>query len=77
MKGIVLMKYKILLAHTPVELADIVNEHITRKWRPLGGIAIGETGPDGTSYVQAMKISGKDEEAEAEWFAKNNSNPTA
>ena len=27
------MKYKILLAHTPIELAEIVNRHIARERR--------------------------------------------
>lgn len=50
------MKYKILMAHTPIELAEGVNKHIAMEWRPLGGVAICETGPDGINYIQALKM---------------------
>ena len=50
------MKYKILIAHTPIELSEGVNKHIAKEWRPLGGIAIDNTSPDGTCYFQALKM---------------------
>ena len=50
------MKYKILMAHTPIELSEFVNRLLAKEWRPLGGIAICETGPDGINYIQALKM---------------------
>ena len=52
------MKYKILIAHTPIELAEAVNKQIEREWRPLGGVAMCNTGTDGISYLQALKMRG-------------------
>ena len=52
------MKYKILMAHTPMELAEGVNKHIAKEWRPIGGVAICNTGTDGISYLQALKMRG-------------------
>jgi hypothetical protein len=51
------MKYKILIAPSAIELAEFVNRQIALEWRPLGGIAIYNTGPDGISYYQAMEAS--------------------
>ena len=58
------MRYKILIAHTTIELSEGVNKHIAKKWRPLGGIAIDNTAPDGTCYFQAMKMGRTAEVAE-------------
>lgn len=58
------MKYKILIAHTPIELSWGVNRQIAKEWRPLGGIAIDNTAPDGTCYFQAMEMRGAVEVAE-------------
>ena len=55
------MKYKILIAHTSIELAEGVNKHIAKKWRPLGGIAVCNTGDEGISYTQAMEKRGSAE----------------
>ena len=56
------MKYKILIAHSPVELSWGVNKNIKMEWRPVGGIAIDNTAPDGTCYFQAMQSDGTAEE---------------
>jgi hypothetical protein len=50
------MKYKILIAPSVIDLAEFVNKEIAMKWRPLGGIAIYNTGQDGISYYQAMEL---------------------
>ena len=59
------MKYKILMAHTPIELSWGVNRDIAKEWRPLGGIAVCNIGADGISYSQAMETQETDDEAEA------------
>ena len=55
------MKYKILIAHNPIELSEAVNKQIEREWRPLGGIAVCNIGADGISYTQAMEMRGSAE----------------
>ena len=50
-----LMKYKILIADTAIGLAEFVNRQMKKEWRPVGGIAIYNTGPDGICYYQAME----------------------
>ena len=49
------MKYKILIAPSAIGLSEFVNREMALEWRPLGGIAIYNTGPDGISYYQAME----------------------
>ena len=57
------MKYKILIAHSAIELSEGVNKHIEMEWQPLGGIAC-NTGADGIAlYLQAMKMRGTVERA--------------
>ena len=56
------MKYKILIAPTVIGLAEFVNRQIAKDWRPLGGIAIYNTGADGISYCQAMEADRTAEE---------------
>ena len=58
------MKYKILIAPSVIGLAEFVNRQIALEWRPLGGIAIYNTGPDGISYYQAMETDQAAEIAE-------------
>jgi hypothetical protein len=61
------MKYKILIAHTAIELSEGVNKHVAMEWQPLGGIAICNTGADGIIlYLQAVEKHGTTEGAEAE-----------
>jgi hypothetical protein len=57
LEGNRLMKYKILIADTVIGLAESVNREMALEWRPLGGIAIYNAGPDGISYYQAMEAS--------------------
>ena len=59
------MKYKILIAHSPIELSWSVNKNIKMEWRPIGGIAVCDIPPDGTSYHQAMESDGVAEEGTA------------
>ena len=59
------MKYKILIAHNPVELSWGVNKNIKMEWRPVGGIAVCDIPPDGISYYQAMENDGTSEDDEA------------
>jgi hypothetical protein len=49
------MKYKILIAPSAIDLAEFVNRDMALEWRPTGGIAIYNAGPDGISYYQAME----------------------
>jgi hypothetical protein len=55
LEGNRLVKYKILIADTVIGLAEFVNREMALEWRPLGGIAIYNSGPDGISYYQAME----------------------
>jgi len=64
------MKYKLLIAHNPKGLSEIVNRHMAREWLPVGGIAIYDTGVDGISYYQAMKMGETGEVVEAELIAE-------
>ena len=59
------MKYKILTAHTPIDLSWGVNQDIAKEWRPLGGLSVCNTGDDGVYYSQAMEFHGPAEETEA------------
>jgi Domain of unknown function (DUF1737) len=53
------MKYKILIAHSAIDLSEGVNKHIEMEWQPLGGIAICNTGADGIIlYLQAVEKHG-------------------
>ena len=58
------MKYKILMAHTPIELSWGVNRDIAKEWQPLGGIAVCNIGEEGISYSQAMELHRTDEGAD-------------
>jgi Domain of unknown function (DUF1737) len=67
------MKYKILIAHTAIELSEGVNKHIAMEWQPLGGIAICNTGTDGIIlYLQAVEMHGVAERTEAVSMAERN-----
>jgi hypothetical protein len=59
------MKYKILIADNALALSDIVNKHVATEWQPIGGIAVCNTGVDGTHYFQAVIMEGVTEEEEA------------
>ena len=56
--------YKILMAHTAVDLSVGVNHDIKREWRPVGGLSVCNTGDDGVYYLQAMEYHEPAEEAE-------------
>jgi hypothetical protein len=58
------MKYKILIAPSAIGLAEYVNREMVLEWRPLGGIAVYDAGPDGVSYYQAMETGRAAEVAE-------------
>jgi hypothetical protein len=49
------MQYKILIAESAVALAEAVNKEIAMEWRPLGGVAVCNTGADGIRYFQAVE----------------------
>ena len=55
------MHYKILIAPTVIGLAEFVNREIALDYRPVGGIAVCDTAPDGISYYQAMETDGTPE----------------
>ena len=60
------MHYKILIAPTVIGLAEFVNRQIAKDYRPIGGIAVCDTAPDGVSYYQAMETDETPEADEAD-----------